>query len=138
MTVPDTRELVERAEAAKRAMPVWFLGTWPPVAHIDVWRFIAACSPETIAALAARVEEAERLLEVNALLLEGQTQYREQCQAERDVAEARVEELTEAAQTVVSAAARYVTDGGIASARALDGALDDLRAVLVRESGGQP
>ena len=129
MTVPDTRELVERAERLSSLL------TSRPLTPDEMVE--AAVTLLRIPALAARVEEAERSLD------ESERLDLEQREA-RILAEARVEELTEALErsendwTFLFNLADY-SDLAPEVLRALAKVnLERARAVLVRESGGQP
>ena len=142
VTVPDTRELVEQVRAAIPTKSVYLVdrdscsvipgshGRAPDgIAARDAW--------DALAALAARAEEAERSLD------ESERLDLEQREA-RILAEARVEELTEALErsendwTFLFNLADY-SDLTPEVLRALAKVnLERARAVLVRESGGQP
>ena len=127
MTVPDTRELVERLDgrigwAREHKLTLIEL----PMAEAKGLR-------EEFAALAARVEEAEReqerlhgLYYEDALLRETQGKLR--------AAEARVEELTRALRIIElwPFDAMHTAEEDCADMK------ECARAVLVRESGGQP
>jgi len=128
VTVPDTRELVERVR-------LWL--TEPPKRSGIVW----SAAPDKLVAdfdtLAARVEEAERG-EDDAM------RERDNANTELGIARRRVEELTEAARELADRAAHAVCEprrfheNEDNAQQELGAAVSRVRAFLVRESGGQP
>ena len=147
MTVPDTCELVERAPETMMLLVCPVCGRNDRFNTIGIKRHSTggkACNGTPVAvsyALAARVEKAERERDE---AIKTWRKHVHECFQREERAEARVEELTEALErsendwTFLFNLADY-SDLAPEVLRALAKVnLERARAVLVRESGGQP